>query len=135
MKPMYEPSPVVFKSVRTQGNKSTVAWNEVFDKDRDVLGYRVYVSSRSRGWNYRNIDLTDSVSPYVLKDWSPDMYDAMFKLPPDDLGLFKLAETQVTLDIPEDQTIYVTVMPFDEYGEMVGRKLYSMSPELAITDQ
>ncbi len=135
MKPMYEPPPVVFKSVKKKRGKATVTWNKVLDYDDDALGYRVYVSSKSRGWNYRNIDLTDSVSPHVLDDWNPDMYDAMFKLPPHDLGLFKITDTDITLKTAEDQTIYVTVMAFDEYGEMVGRQLYNMSPELAITGQ
>lgn len=94
-----------------------VVWRDATDLDGDLLGYRVYFGSRSRGWYYGS-------------SWQPEMYDARFKLPPHDLGVVETAKTSVAM--PSARPLYVTVMAFDAHGEAVGRTLYPMSNELEI---
>ncbi|WYX52393.1 hypothetical protein WJ977_09135 [Achromobacter xylosoxidans] len=59
--PKYEPDPPDFKNVKVKREKFLVEWLPARDSDNDLLGYRVYVSSRSRGWNYQDIDAPESV--------------------------------------------------------------------------
>lgn len=135
MSPFYEPAPVVFKSVIVDGDKTIIKWDSAIDYDNDILGYRVYVSKSSRGWNYRNNALTPTVSPYVVHDWKPEMYDSMYNTPPHDIGLFDVKSTEITLDLVKGDVLYVTVMAYDRHGESVNRHLYNMSPELYITNR
>jgi len=103
------------RNLRLDGD--LVLWDPADDRDGDLIGYRVYVGSKSRGWCYG-------------PDWKPEMYHARFSLPPSDVALIETTETYVQL--PEHRPLYVTVMAYDEHGEAVGRELYRMSRELVV---
>ncbi len=94
-----------------------LTWTASEDRDGDLLGYRVFVSRRPRGWCYG-------------PDWKPSMYDACTRLPPADLGLF--TTTTASIDLPADlpRPFYVTVMAYDRHGEQVGCRLYPRSVEM-----
>lgn len=94
-----------------------LSWTESADRDDDLLGYRVYLSSRSRGWCYG-------------EGWRPHMYEARFRLPPSDLGVRVVEETRV--ELPETRPLFVTVVPFDRHGESVGRRLTAPSREFVL---
>lgn len=132
--PKYEPDPPDFKNVEVKGDKFLVEWLPARDSDNDVLGYRVYVSSRSRGWNYQDVDAPESVQKYFVGGWKPEMYDSLYKMPPKDVAFLETKSTEVELPFPKGGgSIYVTVMPFDKHGELVGRRLYNMSAELKLS--
>jgi len=99
-----------------------ITWSPSEDRDDDLCGYRVYVSSQPRGWCYG-------------PDWRPDMYDARCQEPPCDIA--KLTTTACSVPVPETtiRPLYVTVMPFDEHGESVGRRIYPASRQLVIPDE
>jgi hypothetical protein len=61
------------------------------------------------------------------------MYDAMFREPPSDVVLLITSDTAIQIQLPIGEARYVTVMPFDEHGESVNRKLYNMSEELTLS--
>jgi hypothetical protein len=103
------------RDLRRDGDR--VVWREAADIDGDLIGYRVYIGSESRGWCYG-------------PDWKPEMYDALFKTPPRDVGFIDTRETSAAL--PDARPIFITVMAYDEHGELVGRTLYPMSRELAL---
>lgn len=132
MKPKYEPSAPIFKSVKMLRGNALVSWHKVNDVDDDFLGYRVFISSHSRGWNYKNKSLSKEIEKYVLSGWKPEMYDNMYKEPPSDIGMFAISENSIQVQLTKGQSIFLTVMAFDKHGESVGRRLYNMSPELAI---
>ena len=46
----------MFKDVSIEENKFVLEWDQSNDKDNDLLGYRVYISTKSRGWNYNDIE-------------------------------------------------------------------------------
>lgn len=129
----YEPNPPVFVNVVLSHKKATVTWAAAKDTDNDLLGYRIYVSKNSRGWQYQNFTGSDPVKPFFHGGWKPEMYDAMFREPPHETDLIMTSGTSVEIDLPIGETRYITVMPFDKHGESVGRTLYNMSEELNFT--
>jgi hypothetical protein len=129
----YEPGAPEFKDIRRDGAKYWIEWFPAHDSDNDTLGYRVYVSRKSRGWNYQMVHSTPNVRSYVVEGWNPEMYDHVFKEPPKEIGYFETSATSVELTIPSGGNfIFVTVMAFDRHGESVGRRLYNMSAELRL---
>jgi hypothetical protein len=60
------------------------------------------------------------------------MYARLFELPPSEAGLVTLGpdQDQVVIPVKHAATIFITVMPFDSYGQSVGRVLYPVSNEL-----
>lgn len=132
--PKYEPDPPNFIDVKRNGDKFVIEWLPARDSDNDLLGYRVYVSSKSRGWNYQDIDAPAAVKRYFAGGWKPEMYDNLFKEPPRDVQFFETEKTSIELVAPDSKLpIYVTVMPFDKHGESVDRRLYNMSAELTLS--
>lgn len=132
--PKYEPAPPNFKNVNVKGGKFVVEWLPALDSDNDLLGYRIFVATESRGWNYQDIDAPASVKKYFVGGWKPEMYDSLFKKPPGNIAFLETKSTRVELPVPQaGKAIYVTVMPFDKHGEEVGRSLYNMSAELKLS--
>ncbi len=106
------------------------------DPDNDLLGYRVFVSERSRGWDYNHFYGMDSAEGYWANPggWEPSMYENLFQIPPSEVALITLqsGETRVEFSVQHGKTYFISVMPFDEYGERIGRLLYPASNELEI---
>ena len=103
--------------LRRYGNQ--ISWQPADDFDGDLIGYRVYIGSTSRGWCYG-------------PNWKPSMYDAKFKLPPSDVA--GIETTKTTISLPSARPLFVTVMAYDKHGESVGRKLYPMFPEILVRE-
>jgi len=131
----YEPDPPKLTKVRIIGGRARISWKQALDADGDLLGYRVYISKYSRGWNYQEFSGKEEIRRYWRGGWKPGMYDAMFREPPSDAGLITTSKTSVEFDLPAGETRFITVMPFDKHGESVGRKLYNMSEELTLTNR
>lgn len=129
----YEPGPPRFVSVDIHGDIASITWKESADKDADLLGYRIFVSTKSRGWNYNHFIGDKAVKKYWHGGWRPTMYDKLFQEPPKDVGIITTRNTAVEINLPSGETRYVTVMPFDKHGETVGRRLYNMSEELVLS--
>jgi hypothetical protein len=106
------------------------------DPDGELVGYQVFVSDHSRGWDYNQFYGDESARVYWANPggWKPDMYGFLFELPPSNLGVMKVAADKQQVDIPvqRGRTYFVTVMPFDSYGLSVGRLLYPESNELKV---
>ena len=111
-----------------------IRWEPSRDEDGDLLGYRVYVATHARGWNYPRFAGSKEARAFWSSEqgWEPEMYDALHTLPPSDVDLMKTAEPHVTLELVPGQDHFITVLPFDEYGESIGKRFYLMSNELAI---
>ncbi len=113
----------------------------------DVVGYRVFVSTTSRGWNYNEYQGTDSVAPAVKAFkannavWTPAMYDARYTPAPRDvMSVFVPAasrtlggQEQVQLQLPTSGTYYVSIMAVDAKGVAIGKTNYMLSEEIKIT--
>ncbi len=120
--PFYQPSAVNIKDVSINKNKNGskkvhIEWTPAIDKDNDLLGYKVYISNKSRGWD--------------RKTWKPEMYENLFEEPPYEICLTQ-KETFVDMQVLDSDRYYITIMPYDAHGESVGRKLYFMSDEVKI---
>lgn len=133
---VYQPGAVRLEDVEVDeaARRATVRWQAAADEDGDLLGYRVFVSSTPRGWSYSRFAGTSRAKSFWhdTGGWKPEMYSALYRLPPHDLALVETPETSVQLDLPDDRPVFVTVMPFDEYHERAGKTLYHMSNELRI---
>ncbi len=126
------PSPVRFVAAEQLADgRILVGWEAVVD-DGDLSGYRILVGTRSRGWHYK----TFSGEPVAASHWSGQganglIYPAIFDVPPDDVASYVFAEsaTQAVFG-PFAESVYVSVMPIDAYGESIGRELYPLAEEL-----
>ncbi|MBL8826508.1 MAG: hypothetical protein JNM18_05945, partial [Planctomycetaceae bacterium] len=132
-KPKYEPTVPIFEQVRMLDHVVEIKWTPARDTDHDLLGYRVYVSHHSRGWQHQEFSGAASARAYFRGGWKPEMYDAMFQVPPSDAGFIETTKTAVRLGLTDDRPKYVTVMAYDRHGESVGRQLYTMSEELTLS--
>ncbi len=118
-----------------KGTLAHIDWHPSRDDDHDLRGYRVFLGSSSRGWNYRVFVGENDAKQYWSAEgtWDSSLYDAAFNLPPDDLGIVETENTSLALELPAGaSSVFLTIMPFDEHGEAVGKKLYPMSAELRL---
>jgi hypothetical protein len=113
----------------------------------DVVGYRVYVATTSRGWNYNVYNGFDSVAanvqPFKASNaiWNPTMYDARYSTPPRDVMTLWAPATAtqlganelVSIKLPASGTYYITVMAIDSKGLAIGKNNYLQSEEMKIT--
>lgn len=112
----------------------SLAWDASRDRDGDLLGYRVFVSRDSRGWNYDGQSLPEDLMGFKSHSagWNPAMYAARFTLPRSEVALVDTASTSVELALGGVGDYYVTVMPYDAHGVLAGRQLYPMSEEIVL---
>lgn len=106
------------------------------DPDQDLAGYRIYVSERPRGWNYNQFLGRPDLMKYQSTDgkWSPDNYDSLFNLPASDVALIEVTadKNETTIPLRGKKRVFISIMPFDEYGKSIGRRLFPLSSELKI---
>lgn len=112
----------------------TLGWTPSLDKDNDLIGYQLFVGSKSRGWNYGETLVKGSAIPYNHLIYTKEMYGNIHKLPLGDIGIYKEQSTSISIDISNMKSpIFVSVQPLDQYGEKVGKRVYPISSELKIT--
>lgn len=130
----YQPTYPVFSKIEAAGGKVLIEWRPR-DVDNDLLGFKVFVSSQSRNWDYSEFMGDEELKPYWAnpEGWKPEMYEKLYEIPPSDKGLLETKTNSISLDLEKGQTYYITVMPYDKHGESVGKKLYTRSNELKIT--
>jgi len=105
------------------------------DMDNDIIGYRIFISKKQRGWDYAMFYGAKEIKKYWSNPygWKPEMYDAYHRLPPVDVKFLTTSSRELDISIPEGDTYYVTIMAYDAYGEKVGRKLYPASNEIKLS--
>jgi hypothetical protein len=120
-------------TVDRQNGHITIGYRST-DPDQDLAGYRIYVSERSRGWNYNKFNGTPDLEKYNVPPvaWSVESYDRLFKLPPSDVALIEVPGDRNEVEIPfkGQKRIFVSIMPFDQYGKSIGKTLFPLSNEL-----
>lgn len=109
----------------------TVSWRQPEGDVSDVVGYKVFVSRTSRGWEYANVNVEDEVASYVVNRYSPEQYDKIGQLPPAEVYAINTENTEIELDL-EKGIYYISIMPYDAHGFSVGREVYLLSNELRI---
>jgi hypothetical protein len=106
------------------------------DPNGDLAGIQIFISDRSRGWDYNQFYGNKSAKVYWAnpRGWKPTMYGYLFELPPSNLGLINLTgdKKQVNIPVHHGMTYFITVMPIDSYGLSVSRVLYPESNELKV---
>ena len=122
-------------TVDRQNGHITIGYRST-DPDQDLAGYRIYVSERSRGWNYNLFRGRPDLMKYQSTDgkWSPDNYESLFKLPASDVALIEVPadKNETIIPLRGKKMVFISIMPFDEYGKSIGRKLFPLSSELKI---
>ena len=122
--------------VRLDKDKRTlhVEYIPSLDRDADLLGYRIYLSNKSRGWDYSFFGGSQSAKKCWSNPdgWKPEMYEKMAQIPPHEVALIETKGTSIDIPVESGKTYFVTVMPYDAHGEMVGRKLYFASNEIKV---
>jgi hypothetical protein len=133
--PLRQPGAPKIKKVKLVDNLNIhVEWYPSKDDDNDLLGYRVYVSENSRGWNYSGFSGSESSKNFWSSEqgWKPEMYENLFRQPPHEIALLKTRDNFITIAAEKGKTYFITIMPYDKHGESVGKKLYFMSNEIRI---
>ncbi len=105
------------------------------DPAATVSGYRVFVSSTSRGWDYgeflgSSAAKSDWANP---SGWTAAMYGRLFQIPPSDVAKVDSNVPDITVSGLRPGNYFVSVMPRDSYGDTVGRELFPSSNELKVT--
>lgn len=137
---LYQPGPPSFERVELEPSqetgsvKATITWSPSIDVDGDLIGYRVYVGSKSRNWSYQRWSGNKKTKPFWATDtgWKPEMYDALYQMPPHDVDLIQTEDTQVTLELDPSEIYYITIMAFDAHGEEINKEMYLQSNEIKI---
>jgi hypothetical protein len=140
IKDFYMPSAVIFKDIQVLRDDSgkailNLTWVPSKDLDQDILGYKVYVSKHTRGWNYIPENTPENLKIFYNNDhlnWLPEMLALLYKEPPHEIAFIKRQEENISIALEQSGTYYVTVMPYDAHGESVGRVIYEPSPEIKI---
>ncbi|MFA5136560.1 MAG: hypothetical protein WC489_04160 [Patescibacteria group bacterium] len=140
MEPSYKPSRIKFKEIIFSDKKPsivTIQWYPPKDLDNDLSGYRVYVSSQTRGWDYEEFVGEKKLAIYrsYPEGYDYRMYSQMFRKPLSDYALFTITDTSIDISVDKDKNYYISVEPFDEHGEAVGTEYYNMSNELLIRNE
>jgi hypothetical protein len=134
----YQPCPpkitkITINKGSTNGSQTVlINWEDSFDKDNDLLGYRVYLSSKTRGWNYQDDTLTEEMKNFINAKWLPEMHENVYKVPPFDLNIIQTKNSFLEIELDLKNSVYITVAPYDEYGESIGKTIYHMSHEIVI---
>ncbi len=111
------------------------------------MGYRIFVSHTSRGWNYNTYlgfpSVAANMAMYKASDapWSPEMYDHRYASPPSEvMTLFVDARSKrlgglesTTIQLPEHGTYFITIMAIDAKGLAIGKVNYVKSEEIRVT--
>ena len=128
------PRKVIFTSIKITKKYVILHWKMPGCGPVHLKGYHIYISTHSRGWNYF-LEFTDN--PSIKKywnggSWNPSMYNKLTKLPPHDVALITTKKRYVKFKLPSNlrSSFYLSVMPFDQYGQSVGLKTYPASYEL-----
>jgi hypothetical protein len=132
--PHQTPAPPKLTIVRCAPEGAARRLTLTWEPPTRAAGFRVFVARNSRGWNYDGASLPADLMRFKSghDSWRPEMYSARFQLPPSDVARVDTPDPGVSLWLPPQVPIYVTVMPYDAYGESVGRVLYPMTEELLI---
>jgi hypothetical protein len=135
--PQQAPTKPIFTNVQFDSGHTTLTVSfTATDPDYDLAGFQVFISDHSRGWDYNQFYGNESSKIYWanLSGWDPDMYAQLFKLPPSNLGVFTLDSNQSQVAIPVEHNVsyFISVMPFDSYGQKIGRVVYPASNELEV---
>lgn len=139
MTPKYQPGAPIIEDIKVNyaSDKSSIdiKWQPSLDKDKDLLGYKIFVSHQSRGWHYNQFRGDDSLLKYWdnSQSWQSEMYDKLYQTPPHEVALLTTSQNQISLPVERGNTYYITIMPYDAHGESVGKTLYHSSEELKIS--
>lgn len=118
--------------VQVDDNTIYLKWNAAFDGDKDTLGYKIYVSKKSRGWDYSSMYAEEDALQYIKESYHADQYDFIMNLPFSDVLYTETVETEALIVLSEKGIYYISIMPFDKHGEDVGIEMYFPSDELRV---
>lgn len=108
----------------------SIDWQDVTTPG--LVGYRVYSSTVTRGWSYNKFLGTQQAAQYASdrRGWVPSMYPKLTQEPPGHSGT--VANSEVSLIVPIDSMVYVTLAGYDSHGQLVGREKYPLSSEVLL---
>ena len=131
-----EPSAVDLIEVACDSKRGNlqVNFSRSTDPDNDLLGYRVFCSHVSRGWDYSHFYGTESAKKYrsITCGWKSQMYERMQMVPPHEVTLIETRDLCVDIQVQRGKTYFITVMPVGSWGQRVGREIYAMSNEIRV---
>ncbi len=130
----YMPSSPFIEDVKKEGNEIEISWQEAVDNDNDLLGYKVFISSRSRNWEYPFFkgSATAEQSWDGRQTQGTDVYLHIEESPIGDIAVIDTTDNRVNFTLNESD-VFVVIMPYDEYGKSIGKTVYTSSNEIHIS--
>lgn len=126
-----QPGIPYIKKIEVSENNVSIAWSQGENDKSDIIGYKVFISKESRGWEYANIYSEPCINSYIVNKYKPSQYDKIAELPASEVCYMDITATEIEIELDKG-VYYVSVMPYDSHGESVGREIYLMSNELRI---
>lgn len=127
----WQPTIPYLENVEINGNKVSITWSDNKSDRSDIIGYKVFVGSMSREWEYANINATQGCYNYIVDRYKPIQYDKIGNLPCSDVYYIDTGVLEVEFELPAG-IYYISIMPYDSHGDDAGREIYLMSNELRI---
>jgi hypothetical protein len=131
----YEPSvPKIKEVIYNKASRNIwIKWENSQDNNEDLLGYQIFVGSRSRNYDYDHFIGEEKAKEYWSGPYNDSMYEDVGNLPNADIGKYKTEDTEIEIEIGRNyKVVYVTIMPYDKHGVEAGRSVFKVSNELKI---
>ena len=131
--PFWQPSLPFVDRITVERGKVSLDCRSV-DLDKDLLGYRLFIGTRSRGWEYSRYFCGEGVKKHVrpVPILDPVSYDRINRMPPSDVALVASPDGKFGIDLPRG-TYFMTVMAYDRHGEEIGKSWYMPSNEIMVS--
>ena len=132
--PSFQPSLTFVDNISLCPGKVSLSCRAI-DNDSDLLGYRLFISTQSRGWDYNRYFCGEDVKKYIRPrpELDPAAYDRINRMPSSEVALVESdAKGKFDLSLPRG-TYFMTIMAFDRHGEKIGKRWYTPSNELVIS--
>ena len=128
------PSAPYIKKINKDNDKIEISWQESYDLDNDLRGYKVYLSSSGRGWDYSGFYGDNEVISYwdnPKSIYGSKAYNFIENLPSGDIEVIDIQDCKCTFSM-RNSDCYIVIMPYDDFGISIGEKVWNSSNEIHI---
>ena len=112
----YRPSAPSLETLSVQGAKIALSFHS-HNYSSDLAGYQLFVSKKSRGWDYPSRFCSEAVKRYIhpISVFTTAHYKSMSKMPPSEILQLKSADGKFSFDLPPG-VYYITCKSCGRHG-------------------
>lgn len=128
-------SPVLEDITQNGDGGHTISWKaSAVGGDGTLAGYRVYVGSNSRGWDWDIFYAPDKLMSYrSLPGYDPANFEQLYQPLPDDVAVMQLGPDETSVAIPaQDSQVFVSIVALDAHGLEAENQFFFPSNEIRL---